>query len=159
MLFHASIPAQDTAHVAKVLAELWRGVAFPFPPVPGSHIAMAGDDRGSAIEVWPRDRENVIGKSEVATRHNPAAEGRSATHLAIATPLGREEVLAIASREGWTAMTCRRGDFFDVIEFWVENRFLIEVLTPEMREEYRCFMTPENWARMLGAGASAPPLR
>lgn len=33
MLFHLSIDADDPRHVAEVIAELWGGVATPFPPV------------------------------------------------------------------------------------------------------------------------------
>jgi hypothetical protein len=53
MILHASMSANDPRHVAHVIAELWRGEALPFAPVPGSWIAMAGDSRGSGIEVYP----------------------------------------------------------------------------------------------------------
>ena len=54
MLFHLSIAAREPRHVANVIAELWGGAALPFPPVmEGSWIAIAGDDRGTAIEVYP----------------------------------------------------------------------------------------------------------
>jgi hypothetical protein len=33
-----------------------------------------------------------------------------------------------------------------LIELWVENRFMLEVNTPEMTEVYRSMVTPENWA-------------
>jgi hypothetical protein len=29
-----------------------------------------------------------------------------------------------------------RGGSFDVIELWIEDHFLIEVLTPEMQRDY-----------------------
>lgn len=156
MLFHASIPAADTQRVAAVLAELWQGYSAPFPPFPGSHIAMAGDERGTEIEVCPLTQENVIGPVEVEAAHNARANGLSASHLAIATPLDEAEVLAIAAREGWTARCCDRGGCFHVIEFWLENRFLIEVLTAPMQAEYLSFLTPENWQKTFGGVQAAP---
>ncbi len=153
MIFHASIPAADTRHVAQVIAELWGGVSYVFPPFPGSYIALADDATGTEIEVCPLTQENVIGPKEVATRRNAAATGHSTSHLAISTALSVEAVLAIARREGWHAMLCDRGGCFHVIEFWVENRFLLEVLTPEMQREYLDFMTPANWRKTFGAAA------
>ena len=34
---------------------------------------------------------------------------------------------------------CHRGDYFDVIEFWVENQLLIELLPPEIVGQYLAF--------------------
>jgi len=36
-----------------------------------------------------------------------------------------------------------------LIEFWIENRFLLEVHTPEMTEVYEKTVNPENWAAFL----------
>jgi hypothetical protein len=36
-----------------------------------------------------------------------------------------------------------------VIEFWVDNAQMIEMLTPEMQEEYQRAITPEGWRAML----------
>ena len=155
MMFHASIPGRNPERVAKVIAELWRGVSFPFPPFPASFIALANDERGTEIEVVPFDQENVIGVAEVEPRTNAAANGTSPCHLAIATPLSEAEVLSIAAREGWRARTCDRGGCFHVIEFWVEDHFLLEVLTKEMQAEYLAFMKPAVYARTFGFNAAA----
>lgn len=155
MIFHLSVAAQNPRHAAEVIAELWRGRAFAFPPFPESWIAFAGDDRGSAVEVYPLGRELVPGDKAVAMRAGPPASTGTATHLAIATPLSEDEVKAIAAREGWRALVCDRGGLFHVVEFWVENRLLVEVLTPEMQREYLASMSPANWQSMLEAGAAA----
>ena len=60
----------------------------------------------------------------------------NATHYAMATKLGQDEVLAIAAREGWPAKYRKRGDAFGVIEILVEGCQMIEVLTDEMQREY-----------------------
>lgn len=138
MIFHLSIEADDPRHVAGVLAELWRGTSAPFPPVAkGSWMAIAGDDRNSTIEVYPRGSELRPAEGD-ADSYAAQGEGRrySATHMAIATPLDQDDVFAIAAREGWPAKYRKRGGFFGVIEFWVEGGQLVEVLTPEMQREY-----------------------
>jgi hypothetical protein len=33
-----------------------------------------------------------------------------------------------------------REPFFHVIEFWLENRLMIEVVSPEMAREYKLFL-------------------
>lgn len=155
MLFHMSIAAQDPRHVAGVFAELWGGEVFPFPPVgEGSWIALAGDDRGTAIEVYPADV--VLRESEGDADAHGEYTGRSgytATHAAIATELTSEAVLAIAQREGWPAKYRKRGDMFGVIEMWVEGVQMIEVLTPEMQQEYLASMKLEDWRAMRDAMA------
>ena len=79
----------------------------------------------------------------------------SGFHMAVASPLSAEQVIAIGEREGWRAVRCTRGNnFFDVIELWIENSTLIEVLTPEMQAQYLGFATPENF-RALAEQASA----
>ena len=57
----------------------------------------------------------------------------------------REEVERIGAREGWRAKTFGRGmqgqkPFFHVIEFWIENRLMIEIAPPEMAREYQEFL-------------------
>ncbi|MBS1213111.1 MAG: uncharacterized protein H6R26_1728, partial [Proteobacteria bacterium] len=55
----------------------------------------------------------------------------------------------IAKRESWRVVTCDRGGLFQVIEFWVENRILIEFLTPEMARAYLQTVTPQKWSQYL----------
>lgn len=153
MLFHLSIEADEPRHTAEIFAELWGGAARPFPHVGvGSWIAMAGDDRGTAIEVYTRGTElhltegaeDAAGIPGVARRHN-------GTHAAVATPLSTEAVMEIARREGWPAKVCNRGGVFHVIEFWIDGCQMIELLTPEMQREYLGFATIENYDQALWA--------
>lgn len=153
MLFHVSIAAHDPKHVAQVIAEFWRGEAFPFPPVtPGSWIALAGDDRGTAIEVYPIDTvlREQDGDAEVAGERTGRTEF-TATHAAIATVLSQEEALAIAAREGWPAKYCKRANAFGVIELWIEGRQMVELLTEDMQAEYLATLTVDNYRAMLSA--------
>ncbi|MFC6672318.1 hypothetical protein [Marinobacterium aestuariivivens] len=41
----------------------------------------------------------------------------------------------VARAQGWKALELPRGGF-DVIEFWIENRVMIELLTPDMAKDY-----------------------
>jgi hypothetical protein len=158
MIFHLSIDADDPPRVAGAIAQLWQGEVFPFPPVAeGSVIVLAGDHRNSAIEVYPRGAElhPVDGDADAEARLAASPQRYSATHFAIATPLSRDEVLALAQDEGWLAKYRRRGGMFGVIELWLEDRLMIEVLTPEMQAEYLAAMTPGGWRAALAAG---PPI-
>jgi len=153
MLFHMSIAAENPRHVAGVIAEFWGGEAFPFPPVSDDGwIAFAGDDRATAMEVYPLN--TVLREAEGDADAHGALEGRdrfTPTHAALATNLDRDAVMAIASREGWPAKYRKRGGQFGVIELWIEGRQMMEILTPEMQAEYLAAVTIPNWKKMIAA--------
>jgi hypothetical protein len=139
MIHHLSIAARDPQHVAGVIAELWRGQAMPFPPVAeGSWVAVALDERNTLIEVYPFGAElhPADGDADARAVMNPEPSRFTATHAAIASPLDQAEIFAIAGREGWEAKYRKRGGQFGVIELWIENSTMIEVLTAEMQREY-----------------------
>jgi hypothetical protein len=149
MIFHFSIAADDPKRTAKMLAELWRGEALPFPMLgKGSWVAHSGDDRRSTIEVYPRDMalypEELAGdlRSEPLPRHGPF-------HAAVATPLSIEEVEEIGRRYECPTRLCQRGPWFRVIELWVDKCLMLEMLTPEMQQEYQQNVTIPNWRAML----------
>ena len=50
MIHHMSIGARDPEGVARALAQLLGGDVTPFGPLPGSFIAWARDDSGTAID-------------------------------------------------------------------------------------------------------------
>lgn len=138
MIFHVLIDADDPRHVAGVLAELWGGKVAPFPPVlKGSWVALAGDDRNTTVEIYPRGTELFETEGDADAHGVIGSAGRrSATHFAMATALPAERVFEIARREGWPVKYRKRGGVFGVIEVWVEGCRLIELLTPEMQAEY-----------------------
>ena len=153
MIHHISIAAKDPRHVAGVIAELWQTRAFPFPSVPGAYIVIADDGRGTAIEVVPSGAElRPGGSAEPAqTAVNAGGSPYTATHAALSVPLSRERIREIAGREGWQTGTFVRGGVFEVIEFWVEGRLLLELLAPDMAQRYLDVMTTSNYAAMLEA--------
>lgn len=158
MIYHASIPADRPAVVAATLAELLGGECLPFPPWPDAFVAMAGDDRNTTIEVYPRTRPMAPGEGEAMVQpanDEAGGAGLSCFHLAVATPLSAEAVFALGAREGWRTVRLSRGGVFEVIELWIENRLMIEVLTAEMQRDYLERMTIPGWKAFLAAGPAA----
>lgn len=137
MIHHFSIPAQDPLHVARTLVDLFGGALTKFGPYKNSYIAWAGDEHGTAIEVYPAGTEMYpdAGPGQANFRHNPDASGFIATHATVSVDRSKEEILALASREGWRAIELSRGSF-NVIEFWIENRVMLELMTEEMTKGY-----------------------
>jgi hypothetical protein len=152
MIHHISIGAKDPQRVARVIAELWQTEALPFPPVPGSYIVIADDKHGTAIEVTPLGTEILPGEgdAEARSRVNDDASPFTATHAAISVPLSTGRVKEIAAREGWRTGTFERGGAFQVVEFWVEDRLMLELLPPEMAQRYLDFLTTRNFAELFG---------
>lgn len=168
MINHISIAVDNPEKVANVLAELWNGFVVPFPPCPGSFMVFANDGRGSAVEITPADTILMPGeglpqeenfdtntpteefeakfvKSDFVPRYSP-------THLNINTQLSEAEVKEIAKREGWRTLTCNRDrGLFQLIELWIEDRFMLEVMTPEQTRRYVEIADPAFIAAAFGA--------
>ena len=143
MIRHVSIPATDPRHVATVLAELMQGRVYPFPgPVPGAFMAVAGDAHGTQIEVYPEQAAAAPGQGDApgTFEANAAPPQYWPFHVLLSVQLDEAQVQAIGDREDWHTRRFSRGPpgrpLFDVIEFWVENRLLIEVSTPDMDAAY-----------------------
>lgn len=62
-------------------------------------------------------------------------------------PRSVDEILQNATRTGWTTRVCDRGGMFHVVELWLENAYLIELLDPTFAAEYKRSMTVESWQR------------
>jgi len=164
MIFHISIPAENPEHVAKVIAELWRGEAFPFLPMKGngSWVAFAGDDRGSAIECYPRGarlfpaREDYPKGITVTVDQDRQADDPKAhhiaTHAAVYSPLSQDEIISLAHRHGWLGRFAQRGNFH-VVEFWLENTVMPEVLPEPLKREYLATQTLGAWRSGTAAHA------
>ena len=142
MIHHVSIPARDPAHVAAVLGELFGGYAGPFiGPIPGAHVAYAEDEHGTGIEVYPENTGIVPGPGdgmgEVTPIDPPAA---IAFHGLISVKVDRAGIERIGAREGWRTIHMWRGPgtvrLFELYEFWVENRVMLELVTPDMVPRY-----------------------
>jgi hypothetical protein len=136
VIHHLSIAASQPEHVAGVLAELMGGVAVPDAE---NFFVWQLDDYGSGVEVYPAGTELQPGgptggrfiKKEIG-------RGLGPTHVALSVATDADTVERVASREGWHHFRCDRGPFH-VIEVWIENETLIEILPPEYAHEYLAF--------------------
>jgi hypothetical protein len=144
MIHHLSISAQNPQHVAQVLAEILQGQPTPHPFNPGGYIIFPFDEYGTEIEVYPLGTEIVPGDNEELRAYiqNTAASQSTATHAMLSVPINVEQIEQIAAREDWLVQRTSFG--FDFMMLWVENRLLIELLTPEMTAQYMAFTQREN---------------
>lgn len=164
MIHHISIPARDPEHVAKVLAELLGGYAGPFiGPIPGAWVAYAEDTHGTGLEVYPERTTLVPGEGgdmgAVALRDAPAAV---AFHALISVKVGRGGIERIGAREGWRTQHFWRGPnpqvrLFELYEFWVENRIMLELVTEDMVEAYQKLAQGPAQRDLLARLAAARP--
>ena len=164
MINHISIAFNDSERVANVLAEIWDGIVYPFPPAPNSFIVLANDGRGTAVEVTPAGTVLVPGEGlpdendvNASTEAYEARFVKSdllpkyvATHLNINTTKSIEEIREIAKREGWRVLVANRDNgLFQLIEVWVENNFMLEVMTPEQTKRYVEIANPDFIAKFF----------
>ena len=137
MIHHLSISVKDPKHVATVLAELMNGWLRPFHMYDGSYQAFQLDDYGTQIEIYPAGIEiQPTSQGPGGLTPTPPREpAYGATHFALSVQRSEEEVFAIMAREDWL---CRRNDRaeFPVIEIWIENALMFEILTPEFAAKY-----------------------
>jgi hypothetical protein len=156
LIAHVSMPADDCERVACVLAELMQGGALRFEPGGPNAWTAWSKENDLQIVVTPRGHFMIAGPKEMIwiEREKPR-EPASETHFALCVELPAEQVVAIAQREGWQARVCDRGGFFHVVELWIENAYLVEVLDPSFTAAYKSSMTVANWRRIFGA---LPPL-
>jgi hypothetical protein len=153
VIAHVSLPAMDCAHVASVLAEILGGGAVRFPPGGPDAYNCWSKHNDFQIVVTPCGQVMLAGKDEQvwASRLAQSEDARAyESHFAIAVERSQEEVVSIARAAGWHARVCNRGGFFELVEVWVENAYLVEVLDPGQLEAYRRSMTVENWKRAFG---------
>jgi hypothetical protein len=142
MLHHISIAVNQPQQVAEVMAEIFQGQAIPFPPHPGSYLVIAMDEFGTAIELYPIDTV-IVPQMGFKTTPQPAT-GYTPFHAAISVPISLEQIERITDRTGWPIYVCNRDGLFDVIELWIENRLMVELLTPTMAEKYLQLFHPEQ---------------
>ena len=156
-ILHISIPARDPAHVAAVLAEIMNGRAFPFSgPLPGAYMAMSGDASGTMIEVYPETISLVPGKNdEQQCVFTPgAAASYGSFHALLAVPADRATIERIGARENWRTRFFGRGapgqpPAFHVLEFWVENRIMLELAPASLAVEYTSIMQIDRMEALM----------
>jgi hypothetical protein len=170
MIAHLSIPSVTPWETALFFAAVIDGLAFDFPPVPGASIAVARDGSGTAVEVYPPAMKHHPGAGQVDPKITPdgpqampwedqifAESGGSrpsSFHMAIESALPAQQIMSRAQSLGWRTLACERAGVFGVIEVWVDNTYLVEVLVPAQADRYRQFMNIDGCAAMFGPGTA-----
>lgn len=151
MIAHFSIPARDPQTTAELFARIIDGVAMRFPVVDGGWIAIARDGSGTSVEVVPETTAiEFEGENGAPPRYQSglreAPREATAIHFALTTHLSQDEVMAMGLARGWRTTHQNRGPF-DLVEMWIDNRQMIEVLPPESTARYLAFAQPEAAAK------------
>jgi hypothetical protein len=123
-----------------------------------SYIVFSGDDNGTSIEIYPAGRVLQPASPELPALVNHAQTLLSGFHAAISVPMDEQTVTQICEDLGWQCRKGTRGDFFHVMEVWVENHTLLELLTPPMAAAYRAFASQGNWKTILGTLSRQPDI-
>lgn len=161
MIHHFSMSAREPARVARVLAELIGGRAYHFPgPLPGATMAVSGDRHGTMIEIYPEQVVMAPGEGEEQVTFGEApARDHAGFHALLSVPHDRATIERIGAAAGWRTRFFSRAapglpPVFHVIEVWVENRFLLEVVPADLIDVYETYMQP---ARMDALNLSLEP--
>jgi len=164
MIHHVSIPARNPEHVARVLAEVLGGYAGPFVgPFPGAWVVYQDDAFGSGIEVY--DERTVLepGSGDAMGAGVLAEAPRAvAFHALISVKTDRETIERVGAREGWRTRHFWRGPgtvrLFELYEFWVENRVMLELATEDMLPGYVRIANGDAQRALLASRPAAAPI-
>lgn len=156
MVYPVSIPAQNPFHTARVLAQLWHGQVLSFPAHPGSYAVVADPSGYSTIDIYPLGPELTPGfrRAQATVAHNVCTSLFPATHAAIAVAVDQAQIEAIGESQGWRVTRCNWGPF-EMVEFWVENTWMLELLCPAIAPQFLSWMSPQRVSQLL-ITASAP---
>lgn len=149
---HISIPADDPAATARVLAEILAGEALLFPPGGKGAWKVFSGDGALDLEIIQRGNVIMLDESIEEGVFEQLSSPQRATecHLALCVDRPESEVIEIAERAGWFARHCERGGgIFGLAEIWVDGSFMIEVLDPVQTARYREHVTAEKWKQYL----------
>jgi hypothetical protein len=137
MIHHTSFGVTDPERVARVLASLVGAVALraPSPPFPSSAwFVVAGDDRGSMLEILPAtvvyDPDARLGLAE-----RPASVAPNSSHVLIGAQKSREDIKTAAEREGWHVESVETG-LFSFTKIWIDGSVLVQVIAQDEVDRY-----------------------
>jgi len=147
---HVSVAVREPEHAARALAEIWGGKAHPFFPLPAAWIAFSSGEPSSQIEFYPdkAELEPIDTREDYTFRTNPQASRLTSTHIALKAPCDQATVERIAAREAWRCRLGNRGGAFDVMDIWIEDRLMIEVVTPDLEPAFDCAMNEARWGEL-----------
>lgn len=129
IIHHLSFGVSNPKRVAHVLAELTGATPIRAPSPPFPHDAwflLAGDDRGSFLEILPAttvlDPDAPLGLRQRSATFEPVS-----AHVLIGAAVSADEIAIVAEREGWRVQEVETG-LFKVVKLWIDGTVLIELL-------------------------------
>ncbi|MEM9242759.1 MAG: hypothetical protein AAGA27_01715 [Pseudomonadota bacterium] len=132
MIIHISIPADNPAHVAEVLAELVQGTCKPLNWCPGGYMVFTDDNYSTGIEILPNNIVFMPGATANQTlriiRSEQQTTQYSGIHFLLTINSSYEKIFAIAKRVGWQAVRKRSLGVVEMVEFWIENKTMVEIV-------------------------------
>lgn len=132
-ILHASFGIRDPKGSADGIAELTDGVVAVFEPHRDSYyIIWPG---GQMLEVYPFETRLVPGPNGVIFREEGVSSGFGPSHFLLSATKTSDEISAIARRRGYLDCLASRGPF-TVHEVWIQNEFMLELLTPPLLAQY-----------------------
>lgn len=140
MILHVSITADEPRSTAETLARLLGGRAIPLGPNEGSWTAVGPDPVGNVVEVMERGSEFRRSGSKVETIKGEP-QRHAGFHLLMESPMSEQQIYELAEETGTTAYRASRGIFGDLIEFWIDDCLLVEVLPLSWARAYRKLLT------------------
>lgn len=138
MIQHVSVTADDPKKTATTIAALLGGTALPLGPTEGTWTAVARDPIGNMVEVMPRGTEFHRERDRVEMRPGVPAR-HSGFHVMFDSPLSEEEIMQVAEERDAVAFRSKHGPF-ELLEFWIDDCLLLEVLPPTLSRSYRKFL-------------------
>lgn len=137
MIHHMSFGVRDPHRAAHVLAELIDATAVraPTPPFPhGAWLVVAGDDRGSFLEILPAtsvfDPDAPLG-----VRQRPATFEPVTAHVLVSAAVDSKAIQTAAAREGWRTQEVETG-LFRIVKLWIDGNILVEFLAKGEADRY-----------------------
>lgn len=128
MIHHVSFGVTDPKRVAHALAEVTGAAAVraPSPPFPqGAWFVVAGDDRGSLLEILPASAA-FAADAPFGLCERPAVFEPVGTHVLVSAVLSQDRIETIARREGWHTQEIEIG-LFKIVKLWIDGAVLVEV--------------------------------
>jgi hypothetical protein len=137
MLHHISFNARDPERTATVISQMLNAslLRAPTPPFPaGSWFVCLGDDHGTLLEVvpWGEVRDPDSRGMTLDSDMRPL----TGSHVLLSAAVQPDRVLALAHEAGWRAEPGSAG-LFEFIKIWIENAYLIELMTPSQAAMYK----------------------
>jgi len=137
LIRHMSLGVRNPETVAAVLAEMTgaRAIRAPAPPFPfGSWFVVAGDNRGTSLEILPSTAV-FDPRSPLGLRHRASEPACSGAHVLIDSVCTAEQIFTLAGKQGWPAQEVETG-MFRIVKLWIDEYVLVEVLPAGESERY-----------------------